>query len=319
MTKGGLIYYLCSPDYAVRETVKLRIQEMKENKEVKISYIATHFTTIISVTLVLVLMGIISMVWIGAGKETRSMRERMELSVIMADSVGNAQAEALASQIKKKNYAGTVTFVTKEEALKAWTADTGEDLEALFGVNPLSPEINFTLKAEYSSTANINTIRKSLEKIPGVETVSAPDSRMVDAINNSLSRFTALLGAIAVVMLVISFVLINNTVHLTIYSRRFTIHTMQLVGATNGYIRRPVVMNNIGCGLIAGLLASGLIAIALAFAPSAGFSSINSYIGWVEFAMIGGGLVLTGMLICAVAAWIASARYLHKDYDELFK
>ena len=292
---------------------------MKENKEVKISYVAAHFTTIISVTLVLVLVGIIAMVWIGAGNETRRLRERMELSVVMADTVSDAYTRNLAEKIKQEPYALKVTFVGKDEALKNWTRDTGENLEELFGVNPLSPEINFTLKADYSTAENIAAVTCSLEKVKGVEAVSRPETEMVEQINRSLSRLTALLGAIAIVMLVISFVLINNTVHLTIYSRRFTIHTMQLVGATNGYIRRPVVMNNMLCGFVAGVIASGILAAGLAFAPAVGFSALNDVMGWMEFAVVAGGIILVGMIICSLAAWMASAKYLGKNYDELFK
>lgn len=296
-----------------------RDRYMKENKEVKISYVAAHLTTIISVTLVLVLVGIIAMVWIGAGKETRRLRERIELSVVMADSVSDASAQQLAGKIRQQPYALKVTFVSRLQALKNWTADTGEDLEALFGVNPLSPEIDFTVKADYSDAASIARICKQLSTEPGVDTVSAPDNGVVDSVNRSLSGLTALLGAIAVVMLVISFVLINNTVHLTIYSRRFTIHTMQLVGATNGYIRRPVVLNNMMCGLVAGLIASMLLAIVLIFAPQAGFASADRWLGWPEFSAVAVGIILVGMAVCALAAWIATGKYLRKDYDELFR
>ncbi|MDE7412835.1 MAG: ABC transporter permease [Muribaculaceae bacterium] len=292
---------------------------MKENKEVKISYIAAHLTTIISVTLVLVLVGIIAMVWIGADKETRRMREKIELSVIMSDSISNSDARVVEEMIKKEPYALQTQFISREDAMKQWKKDTGEDLEEVFGVNPLSPEISFTLKADYSSPAQIASIRDAIAKIKGVEDVSTPETDTVEAINRSVSRMTALLGAIAIVMLIISFVLINNTVHLTIYSRRFTIHTMQLVGATNGYIRRPVVFNNMMCGLIAGLIASGLIAIVLAFAPEAGFHELNNVIGWEEFGVVAGGITLVGMIICALAAWMSTARYLGKDYDKLFR
>lgn len=291
---------------------------MKENKEVKISYVAAHFTTIISVTLVLILVGIISMVWIGADKETRRMRERIELSVIMQDSISNQQARQLETAIKSKPFALQTAFISKEDAMAQWKKDTGEDLEQLFGVNPLSPEISFTVKADYASAARIAQIRSELSQMPGVADVSVPETDTVEAINRSVSRLTALLGVIAIVMLVISFVLINNTVHLTIYSRRFTIHTMQLVGATNGYIRQPVVLNNMLCGLVAGVLASSLIALALAFAPQAGFTQINNTIGWLEFGVVAGGITLIGMLICSLAAWMSTAKYLGKDYDELF-
>ena len=120
-------------------------------------------------------------------------------------------------------------------------------------------------------------------------------------------------------MLVISFVLINNTVHLTIYARRFTIHTMQLVGATDRFIRLPVVVQNLLAGLLAGLLASGIIALALLFAPKAGLDDPARYIGWPAYGVIAGALTIFGALICALAASIATRRYLRRDYDKLFK
>lgn len=292
---------------------------MKQNKEVKISYIATHLTTIVSVTLVLVLMGIISIIWLAAGRETHRLRERIEISVIMADTVTDAQSASLAARLRTEPYALKVKSIGKAEAMRKWKADTGEDLEALFGVNPLSPEIDITLRSEASTPEEILKIGKSLSKLPGVADVSAPDTRMVENINRSLSGLTILLGGIAAVILVISFVLINNTVHLTIYSRRFTIHTMQLVGATDGYIRRPVVFNNFVSGLIAGILASGIIAVGIALAPKVGIDDITSYVSWPELGAVGGALTLAGMFLCSLAAAIAAARYLHKDYDELFR
>lgn len=152
-----------------------------------------------------------------------------------------------------------------------------------------------------------------------MESVDAPESEMVEAMNSNIAGMTLVLGVVAIVMLVISFVLINNTVQLTIYSRRFTIHTMQLVGATNGFISRPVVSNNALSGLIAGMLASLFLAVAMACAPYAGIGNINSYISWPVFGCIAGGMMLVGVVLCALTAWIATAKYLRKDYDELFR
>lgn len=292
---------------------------MKHNKEVKISYWAAHLTTIVSVTLVLIIIGIITMVSVSAATETRRIRERLEISVVMADSVSNEGAAGLAKEIEKAPYALSVDVITKEAALKNWKADTGEDLEALFGVNPLSPEVAFTVKADYASEKSLREIEKSLVKNPSVAGVALPDSAMVENMNRNIERLTAVLGAIALVMIVISFVLINNTVHLAIYARRFTIHTMQLVGATNGFIRRPFIMNNMLSGLIAGLAAAALLGIALMAAPEGGFTDVVSYIGWPLFLVVAGGLILAGMLLCALAAWLATSRYLKRDYDELFK
>ncbi len=290
-----------------------------ENKEVKISFWASHLTTIVSVTLVLLLVGIIAMVWVGANNETRRLREQVELCAVLADSVGNARANDIGMLISKEPFSKKVVVISKEQALKNWTADTGENLSELYGVNPLSPEVSFTLKADWNTAARIDAIKKSVAAIPGVESVDAPESEMVEAMNTNIAGMTMVLGIIAAVMVVISFVLINNTVQLTIYSRRFTIHTMQLVGATDGFISRPVVMNNALCGMVAGLLSSVLLGSAVAFAPYFGISDVTSIVGWETFGVIAGGMILLGMLLCSVTAWIATARYLRKDYDELFR
>lgn len=292
---------------------------MKNNKEIKISYWAAHLTTIVSVTLVLVIIGIIALISISAATETRRLRERLEVNVIMADSVSDASASAVAKQLMSSPYAHSVKVITKNEALKLWKKDTGEDLETLFGVNPLSPEVSFCVKADYSTQTRLDSIGNVVKAIPGVSSVALPDSQMVESMNYNIERFALILGVIALVMIVISFVLINNTVHLTIYSRRFTIHTMQLVGATDGFIRRPIVTDNMLSGLVAGLLASGIIAVSLAAAPKGGFADVADYINWPMYGVVAAGLLVVGVLLCGIAAAIATSRYLRKDYDELFR
>ena len=292
---------------------------MKNNKEVKISYWAAHLTTIVSVTLVLIIIGIIALISISATNETRRLRERLEVNVVMADTISDTLTKGIAERICAQPYALAVKVISKEEALKNWKQDTGEDLEALFGVNPLSPEISFTIKSDYATDEELKKIDTYVSSIPGVEGTALPDSAMVENMNRSIERFALILGGIALVMLIISFVLINNTVHLAIYARRFTIHTMQLVGATNGFIRRPFVNNNMLSGFIAGLLATALLVVAFLAAPGAGFNNIGDYISWELMAIVCGGIVVAGILLCGIAAWVATTRYLHQDYDELFK
>ncbi|MCM1142033.1 MAG: permease-like cell division protein FtsX [Muribaculum sp.] len=292
---------------------------MKHNKEVKISYWAAHLTTVVSVTLVLLLIGIIAIITISATAETRRLREKLEVSVVMQDSVSNAATQALAREIGQKPYAMNVEVITKEQALASWKADTGEDLETLFGVNPLSPEISFAVNADYSSDKHLQMIGNELRQLPGVADAALPDATMVDSMNRNIERFSIILGAIAIVMIIISFVLINNTVHLAIYARRFTIHTMQLVGATNGFIRKPFVLDNMLSGLIAGLVAAAILAVALTAAPSAGFDDASDYVSWATYGIVAAGMVAAGLLLCSIAAWGATSRYLGKDYGELFK
>jgi putative cell division protein len=292
---------------------------MKHNKEIKISYWAAHLTTIVSVTLVLIIIGIIALITVSAATETRRLRERLQVSVVMADNVGDSVAVSLAKEVATRPFALSVDVVTKEDALKNWKNDTGEDLEALFGVNPLSPEVAFTVKSDYASEAALKKIENELKAMPGVESVALPDSTMVENMNRNIETFALVLGVIAVVMIVISFVLINNTVHLAVYARRFTIHTMQLVGATNGFIRRPFILNNMLSGLISGLAASGIMAVALAAAPGGGFTDVASYISWETYGIVAAGMVAAGVLLCGIAAWIATTRYLRQDYEDLFR
>lgn len=292
---------------------------MKHNKEIKISYWAAHLTTIVSVSLVLVIIGIIALITFSAATETRKLRERLQVSVVMADNVSDSVAASLAKEVATRPFALSVDVVTKEDALNNWKNDTGEDLESLFGVNPLSPEVAFTVKSGYASESALKKIESELKAMPGVESVALPDSTMVENMNRNIETFAIVLGIIAAVMIVISFVLINNTVHLAVYARRFTIHTMQLVGATDGFIRRPFIFNNMLSGLISGLGASGIMAIALAAAPSGGFTDVTSYISWVVYGIVAAGMVAAGVLLCGIAAWIATTRYLRQDYEDLFK
>lgn len=292
---------------------------MRQEKEVRISYWAAHLTTIVSVALVLVIIGVIAMVSAAAASETRRIKEKIELSAVLTDSATDSQADSLAKAIAALPFTRSAKAVTKEDAMRQWKADTGEDLETLFGVNPLSPEVSFTVKADYASEAGLRKIKAQVEKMGLVEAVAAPDAEMVDTMNTNIEKAAYVLGGIALVLLVISFVLINNTVHLTIYSRRFTIHTMQLVGATNGFIRRPIVGNNLLSGVLAGLLASAVIAAAMLGAPRMGYGHLGTLVPWWQFGAIAAALVIAGALICSVAAIAATNRYLRKDYDELFK
>lgn len=292
---------------------------MKGNKEVKIPYWAAHLTTIISVTLVLMIVGVIALISISAHTESRRLREQVELNAVMSDSSNNADAQKVLKFVASQPYALKAKLISKEAALKNWTAETGENLEELFGVNPLTPEVSFTVKSDYASEAGVTKICRQLAALPGVEGVAAPDTGMLTAMNHNIEQLSWILGGVALALVIISLVLINNTVHLSVYSRRFTIHTMQLVGATGGFIRRPFVLNNLLSGVIAGVLASGLLAASLAAASRAGIEDLADLIPWGLAIAVFACLIVVGALICALAAMVSTTRYLRKDYDDLFK
>lgn len=292
---------------------------MKGESDVKISYWAAHLTTTVSVTLVLLLVGIITLITLSSEKESRNLRERLEVSLVMKDSVSDAYAQKVALLLDETPFALEATYIGKQQALNDWKNETGEDLETLFGVNPLSPEVSFRVKAAYSAPDSLRKINEKLQDLPGVAEVVMPDSEMVEAMNSNIQSLAIILALVAFVMVIISFVLINNTVHLTIYARRFTIHTMQLVGATNGFIRRPFITNNLIAGLVAGLIASAILAVSLAAAPHMGWNDVAHYISWWLYACVAGGMLIFGPLICSIAAAVATSRYLRKDYNELIR
>lgn len=292
---------------------------MKPQKEVKVSGWAAHTTTGVSVTLALLTLGLISMIWIAAASESRRMMEKIEISVVMTDNVGDERAMSICEAISKTKFALNVRYISRQQALENWKEATGEDLEHVFGVNPLSPEVAFTVAAEYSTVGGIASIKKSLSAIDGVAEVGTPDSRLIETMNSNLRRLTIGFIVIALIMLVISFVLINNTVRLAIYSKRFIIHTMQLVGATDGFIRRPFIATNAVVGAVSGLISGGLLSSVLAASERMGIEYINSLIDWKLMLLIDVGLITGGVVICALAALIATTHHLHQDYSELFK
>lgn len=292
---------------------------MKEKKEFRLSYWAAHLTTIVSVTLVLLMVGIIAAVTCAASRETRRLKEQIELSVVLGDSCSDAAADSLARRIAAMPFAASADAISRDDAMKQWSDDTGEDLEEVLGVNPFSPEVAVAIRADYASADSLKSVGSRLKALPHVQEVAVPDASMVESMNRNIRTLSYVLGAIAAVMLVISFVLINNTVHLAISARRFTIHTMQLVGATDSFIRRPFLTDNLLNGAISGAIASAILAGALAGARSAGMTEITRLVGWGAWGVISAGLIVAGMLICTLAALLATHRYLRADYDDLFK
>lgn len=292
---------------------------MKPQKEIKISNWAAHMTTGVSVTLALLTLGLIAMLWIAATGESRRMLEKIEISVVVADSVGEDRAIAIFEAIGKQPFAQNVKYISRQEALDNWKEATGEDLEQVFGVNPLSPEIAFTVSSEYSTVSKIAAIKKGVGAIKGVWEVGTPDNQLIEAMNSNIRKLTVGFSVLAAIMLIISFVLISNTVRLSIYSKRFTIHTMQLVGATNGFIRRPFIMANAIVGAVSGLASAGILSGVLAISGKMGFEDLSSLIGWEWMAIVGVGLIFGGSFICFVASALATTHHLRQDYEELFK
>lgn len=279
---------------------------------------AENLTTLVSVSLLLLIAGIAGILALAGSNESARLRESLELTLVMRDSVTDARAAALAADLRAKPYVAEATVVTRDRALDQWQQATGDDLRALYGVNPLSPEVTLRLRAGYSSPQQIRILSAALERMPEVEGVAQPQAELVDGMNRTLHRIIWGLAALCAGMVVISLVLINNMVHLGIYSRRFAIRTMQLVGATDAFVRRPFLVRHALIGFCAAALASTLlVALVLAATPVTGVD-MQQLLPWSDIALIVVCLLCFGIGMCTAAAWFSTRRHLRARTGDLF-
>ena len=288
----------------------------KPNKKSRISFFHSDTTTVMSVALVLLLLGIVAFLGLAAKQVTSNLKENIGFDVVVKESATEAEINQLKQMWNNAAYMSSVKYVSREDALKEWERETGEDLMEVLGVNPLSAEFEVKVKADYANVDSLNKIEYQLKQVPGIESVQMHKD-VVDTINNNIKNVALILIAVAVVLLIISVALINNTVRLTVYSRRFLIHTMKLVGAKPSFIRRPIVVSNAVNDIIASIIAmvilSGVLYYLIEF--EAGWGSLISL---VDVAVVYGMLLAVGAVICALAAMFAANRFIALDYDDLF-
>ena len=286
--------------------------EKRPNKG--ISTFSAQITATISVALVLLLIGIIAMLGIAAHSITRNIKENIGFDIVLTDTATDAEVNQLKSKWTASPYTASVRYYSKEDALMNWEEETGENLMDVLGINPFSGELEVKVKADYASSDSINKIITPLKSLPYVHEVNV-HTELVDSINRNINSVSLILIIITCALLSI---LINNTVRLTVYSRRFIIHTMKLVGATGSFIRRPFINANVVSGIISALIASAILAGTLYYLQGID-SGIASAITWPQAACVFAGILIIGIIICAVAALFATNKYLRLDYDDMFR
>lgn len=288
---------------------------MKE-KIRNISIFNARMTSTVSVSLVLLILGIVALTWVAASNITRDIKENLGFDVQLTEDAEPEAIAKLEKLLSGQPYARSVSLYTPEEAARQWKESTGEDIIEIVGVNPFSAELDVRVKAEYASVDSLNAISERVRSYPHVEEVTM-HAETVDAINRNMRTAMIVMLIIAVALMVISFVLINNTIRLTVYSKRFIIHTMKLVGATAGFIRRPFIRQNVLNGLIAGVI-SGLILIGILTYAQGVDRSVETAVPVESTVAVVAGMLICGMLICGIAALFATNRYLKVDYDDMF-
>ena len=238
-------------------------------------------------------------------------------SPILTGSAKAKTAEAL-MRARYSAYVGhNIDFISKDQALKEQTEAIGSDPSEFLGVNPFPATLELQLKGDYANRDSLKWIAKELQKNPKITDV-AYQVDLMDSVNRNLTKLNLLLLALAVLLTFVSFSLINNTVRLSVYSRRFLIHTMKLVGASWGFIRRPFMNQALLVGVAAALIAiavlGGLFYGLYYYEPN-----IVAVISWRELAITAGAVLLFGIIITAACSYISVNKFLRMSAGELYK
>lgn len=274
-------------------------------------------TATISVTLVLFILGLVATINITFSTLDRELKEKMGFTVVLRDSVPSEDIGRFRQLCASAPYVSEYKFLSSEEVLMEEAGTDGPALVEMLGVNPYSPMFDIRVRKDWANVDSIAMLVDKWRSYEGVDDVSV-NTDMVENLTRNARLFNTVMLVIAAALLLISFVLINNTVRLTVYSRRFTIHTMKLVGATPGFIRRPFILSNLIQGIIAGVIASGLLAALIGWGKNWD-ESLEPLLPWGAVGGIFVAVLLLGMAICSLAAFFATNRYLRADYDEMFE
>ncbi len=274
-----------------------------------------RFNSIVSISLVLLLTGIMLLLGFVAHRLSKHVKENITLSVVLDDSMLSSERTQLQQKLESMPWAKSVTYIDKEKALKDLTENLGENPEEFLGNNPLLASYEIFLNAEYASSDSIAKIEASLKEYQTVEDVVYRKD-LIHLVNDNIQRIGAFLLILAILLTIISFSLIRNTVRLKIYAKRFQIRTMQLVGASNGFILKPFLKENLWSGIISSVVSSVGIWIVSAYVEKrfAGLQLIDT----TGLVLIFGCLLVFGMLIILSATWLAVYKYLKMSINELY-
>lgn len=277
---------------------------------------------VISLTAALFLIGFCAMLVIQSKKLVSIIRQNIDVSVFVDKSISQAGRDSILTEVKQKPYvqsmgdSADVTFVSKEQAAEEFMEGTKEDFTAFLGENPLRDSYRVKVREDYFEEKKLKAIQQDLDKINGVYEVVYQEN-LADAINKNITKLYIVLASFALVMLVIIVLLINNTIKLAIYSQRFLIRSMQLVGATNGFIQRPFLMRGATQGIVSALIASFFLIILeqVAVRNVEGMAQLQEY---DKLAIVLAMLVVLGILIGVVSTTQSLHRYLKMSLDELY-
>ena len=274
-------------------------------------------TLCISTAMVLVLLGLVVLSVQTSRNLSQWVKENLTVTVMLSDDVSVNGAKLLCRDLYHRPYSRNIDYISKDQALKEQSEAMGSDPSEFLGVNPFPATLELQLHSEYANRDSLKWIAKELQKNPKVTDV-AYQVDLIDSVNSNLTKVNILLLALAVLLTFVSFSLINNTVRLSVYSRRFLIHTMKLVGASWAFIRKPFMRQALLVGVVAAIVAiaalGGLVYGLYYYEPN-----ILTVLTWRELTITGVAVLLFGIIITATCSYISVNKFLRMSAGELYK
>ena len=273
-------------------------------------------SSIISISLVLLLIGISGFLAVNAGSVSDYFRENVKLSIFFENEANENEAKRIFEDIQKREYVKEAVYISKEDGTGEMKEILGEDFLNIFEINPIPISIDLFLKAEYLERDSLNIIEQQLMSLKPIREVTYQDS-LVRLINENMEKAGLVIAIFILLMLFISIVLINNTVRLNLFSKRFTIYTMKLVGAKRSFIRRPFLNRSIVQGAISGLI-SALLLAGVVYMIHRDLPELFDILDMKLIILVLGGIVCAGILLCLISTFFIVNRLVSMTGDDIY-
>lgn len=276
----------------------------------------SYVTTIISITLVLFMLGLLGMLVLHAKKISDYVKENIGFSIMIKEGVKEIEIFELQKKLDKESFVKSTEYVTKERAASEFSEELGEDFVGFLGYNPLLPSIELRLRASYANPDSIRAIEKTLRDYPIIKEVDY-HKPLVDEINKNVERISVVILGFSLILLIIAIALINNTIRLSVYSKRFIIRSMQLVGGTQKFIQKPFLTKAILNGFLSSVIAIGLLLLVLYLANDqipelVEFQDLNL------FGILFAAVIILGIMISWISTYFAIRKYIRMKTDSLY-
>lgn len=287
-----------------------------DNKIMRRRLANAYLSSVISISLVLLLVGIASLLLVNAKGVSDYFKENMQISVMMKQEVSEEDALEFKESLDGLGFIKATEYISKEQGQQEMAQMLGDDFLEVFEVSPIPASINVTLEAEYVSADSLEVVRGRILESGIVESVEYQAS-LVEALNANLRKISMILAVLIALLLFISFVLINNTVRLSVFSRRFTIHTMKLVGATRSFIRAPFLVQSVLQGIFAAFIAI-IILVGCLFFMKSEFAQLFEIFRLDLLLLVMGIVLVAGVAICLTSTWLTVNKLVSLSKDELY-